>query len=96
MKNIFSGFCFLYLDEFHLASRGSIAQLVFNMLDPNANDQFFHKDNTQNYDKYTFCFKRDFFPKGKTSENISGRINDTNNISRLMDFNKQKRVLPWD
>ena len=36
---------------------------------------FFHKDNTQNYDKYTFRFKRDLIPKGKTIEDVSGRIN---------------------
>jgi len=45
------------------------------MLDPNSNERFFHKDNAQNYDKYTFRFKRDFFPKGKIIEDISGRIN---------------------
>lgn len=72
--NTFSGFLYFFLDEFHLIARG-VSQLVFNMLDPNSNDRFMHKDNAQNYDKYTFRFKRDFFPKGKIIEDISGRIN---------------------
>jgi hypothetical protein len=54
------------------------------MLDTSTNEKRFHKDNTQQYQKYTFCFKRNLFSKSKIIDNISEKIN----TSRAM------RVIP--
>jgi hypothetical protein len=45
------------------------------MLDTSTNKKSFHKDSTQQYNRCTFCFKRNLFSKSKIIDNISEKIN---------------------